>query len=171
VLVSNQTSRIFLHRIYVKQSSDEVAAINTGNVDQPITSLSSAQLCSPCMIALLQSIQSTPYSNYDASYVQDWVTIQSQCNTGPLPTAAQPPATNITALPGVSTSNPANSTCLSGNHYTVQSGDDVQKIAAAYGVATGTLKILNGIFPDGTNLFAGQDLYVVVVHHLPTHKF
>jgi hypothetical protein len=27
-------------------------------------------------------------------------------------------------------------------------------------VATGTLKILNGIFPDGTNMFAGQQLYV-----------
>jgi len=142
----------------IKQSSDEVAAISTGNIDQPITNLSSTQLCSPCMIALLQGIQSTPYSNYDAQYVQDWVTIQSRCNTGPLPTAPQPPATNMTALPGVTTSNPVNLTCLSGNHYTVQPGDDVQKIAATYGVATGTLNILNGIFPDGTNLFAGQDL-------------
>jgi len=123
------------------------------------------------MIALLQGIQKTPYSNYDPRYVPDWVAIQSRCNTGPLPTAVQPPATNITALPGVTTSNPANSTCLSGNHYTVQSGDDAQKIAVAYGVATGTLKILNGIFPDGTNLFVGQELYVVVLSHLPTHKF
>jgi len=123
------------------------------------------------MIALLKGIQGTPYSNYDTYHVQDWLTIQSQCNTDPLPTAPQPPATNMTALPGVTTSNPANVTCLSGNHYTVQSGDDVQKIAAAHGVATGTLNILNGIFPDGTNLFAGQELYVVVPHHLPTHKF
>jgi hypothetical protein len=145
-----------------KQSSDQVAAIDTGNVDQPITSLSSAQLCSPCMIALLRSIQNTPFSNYDASYIQDWVTIQSRCNTGPLPTAVQPPATNMTALPGISTSDPSNSTCLSGKHYIVQAGDDVQKIAVAQGVATGTLKILNGIFPGGTNLFVGQDLYVVL---------
>ena len=114
------------------------------------------------MVALLKSIQSTPYSNYDAQYVQDWVSIQSRCNTGPLPTAPQPPATNITALPGVTISNPADLTCLSGNHYIVQSGDDVQKIAAAHGVATGTVIILNGIFPDGSNLIAGQDLYVIV---------
>jgi LysM repeat protein len=83
----------------------------------------------------------------------------------------QPPAVNITELPGVTTSNPANSTCLSGNHYIVQPGDNVQKIAVAYSVATGTLKILNGIFPDGTNLFAGQDLYVLVLPQLPAHKF
>jgi LysM repeat protein len=121
------------------------------------------------MIALLQSMQSTPYSNYDDSYIQDWLAIQSECNIGPLPTTVQPPVTNMTALPGVSTSNPANSTCLSGNHYTVQAGDNVQKIAVAYGVATGTLKILNGIFPDGTNLFTGQDLYVVL--HDFNHQF
>lgn len=112
------------------------------------------------MIALLQTIQSTPYSNYGDHYVQAWVSIQSRCNTGPLPTQTQPPATNMTAVPGVTNSNPANVTCLSGNHYTVQPGDDVQKIAVANGVATGTLKILNGIFPDGTNMFAGQQLYV-----------
>jgi hypothetical protein len=88
------------------------------SVDQTITSLSTAQLCSPCMIALLQTIQSTPYSNYGDHYVQDWVSIQSRCNTGPLPTQAQPPATNMTAVPGVTNSNPANVTCLSGNHYT-----------------------------------------------------
>lgn len=110
------------------------------------------------MISLLQNIQSTPYSNYDSSYVQDWVAIQATCSTGPLPTAVQPPATNMTAIPGVVISNPANATCLSGNHYTVQSGDDIQQIAVAHNVATGTLKNLNGIFPDGTNLLAGQDL-------------
>ena len=88
------------------------------------------QLCSPCMILLLKNIQSTSYSNYDNSYVQQWVAVQSKCNTGPLPTAVQPPATNITSLPGVVISNP--------------------------------LKALNGIFPDGTNLFAGQILYVLL---------
>jgi hypothetical protein len=35
-------------------------------------------------------------------------------------------------------------------------------------VATGTLKILNGIFPDGTNLFAGQTLYVVLLDLNPS---
>jgi len=151
------------------QSPDEVAGIKMGNLDTPITNLTSAQLCSPCMISLLKTIQNTPYSNYDAQYVQDWVTIQSRCKTGPLPTEPQPPVANITVLPGFTTSDPANSTCLSGNHYTVQPGDDVQKIAAAHGVATGSLKILNGIFPDGSNLIAGQDLYVVVSSI--AHKF
>lgn len=106
-------------------------------------------------------MQSTPFSNYDSSYAQKYAQIQSTCNTGPLPTGAQPPATNITALPGVVSGNPADSTCLSGNHYTVQAGDDPQTIAVAHGVPTGPLKTINGIFPDGTNLFADQDLYVI----------
>lgn len=130
-----------------------------GDVDQPITSIPQAQLCSPCMITLLGHLQSTPYSNYDDQSVQQWIAVQSICNTGPLPTAVQPPVTNITSLPGVSGSNPVDtSLCLSGKHYTVQPGDDVQIIATAQGVSTGMLKSLNGIFPDGTNLFAGQDL-------------
>lgn len=142
-------------------SSDKVAAINTGSVDQPISGIPKTELCSPCMLALLQHIQSTPYSNYDRSYIQDWLAVQSKCNTGPLPTAVQPPATNMTSLPGIVISDPSDSTCLSGNYYTVQSGDDVQKIAVAQNVATGTLKTLNGIFPDGTNLLVGQKLYVL----------
>jgi len=98
-------------------------------------------------------------SNYDHSYIQEWLVVQTKCNTGPLPTAAvQPPATNMTSLPGVVISDPSNSTCLSGNFYTVQSGDNVQKIAVAKNVATGPLKTLNGVFPDGTNLLVGQKL-------------
>ncbi|PPQ88791.1 hypothetical protein CVT25_010476 [Psilocybe cyanescens] len=131
---------------------------STGDVDQDILSLPHTQLCSPCTLALLKVMQSTPFSNYDDSYAQKYAQIQSNCNTGPLPTAAQPPATNITALPGVVIGDPADATCLSGNHYTVQAGDDPQAIAVAHGVPTGPLKTLNGIFPDGTNLVAGQDL-------------
>ena len=70
----------------------------------------------------------------------------------------------MTSLPGVVISDPSNSTCLSGNFYTVLSGDDVQKIAATKNVATGPLMTLNGIFPDGTNLFVGQNLYVLYFH-------
>lgn len=95
------------------ESSDEIEAnSNTGSADQQFLGLPTAQLCTPCVIALLQNIQSTSYSNYDDSYVQEWVAVQSKCNTGPLPTAVQPPVTNVTALPGVVTSNPSNSTCL-----------------------------------------------------------
>lgn len=64
----------------------------------------------------------------------------------------------MTSLPGVVISDPSNPTCLSGNFYTVLSGDDVQKIAVTLNVATGPLQILNGIFPDGTNLLVGQKL-------------
>ncbi|KAH9478590.1 LysM domain-containing protein [Psilocybe cubensis] len=135
---------------------DQIAS--SGDTDQDILALPQTQLCSPCTLALIKVMQSTPFSNYDSSYAQKYAQIQSICNTGPLPTGAQPPATNITALPGVASGNPASSTCLSGNHYTVQAGDDPQAIAVAHGVPTGPLKTLNGIFPDGTNLFAGQDL-------------
>jgi len=145
--------------LQLSTTPDDIAAISI-SADEPITTLSSTQLCSPCMIALLKGIQSTPYSNYNAQHVQDWLTVQSRCNTGDLPSNPHPPASNMTTL---FTSNPVNLTCVSDNHYTVHPGDDVQKIAVAHGVPTGPIYILNGIFPDGSNLFAGQELYVVVV--------
>ncbi|ODM15751.1 hypothetical protein SI65_08985 [Aspergillus cristatus] len=129
-----------------------------GDADMPLTSLSKDRLCSTCLLALIKQMQNTAYSNYDAKLAVDWAEIQKTCGTGALPTEVQPPATNMTSIPSVDHSNPDNATCLSDNYYTVKSGDNVQAIAEAQGVSTGMLKILNDIFPDGTNLLVDQVL-------------
>lgn len=133
----------------------------------PLTSLSKDRLCSTCLLALIKQIQDTAYSNYDAKLAVDWTEIQKTCGTGALPTEVQPPATNLTSIPGVDHSNPDNATCLSDNYYTVKSGDNIQAIAEAQGVSTGMLKILNDIFPDGTNLLVDQVLYVITEKYSP----
>ncbi|CAF9932024.1 MAG: hypothetical protein ALECFALPRED_005146 [Alectoria fallacina] len=51
-------------------------------------------------------------------------------------------------------------TCLSGIFYTVALGDDCQKIAVAKQVATGTLRIINNILPDCSNLIAGAQVCI-----------
>lgn len=71
------------------------------------------------------------------------------------------------SIPGVDHSNPDNATSVSDNYYTVRSGDNIQAIAEAQGVSTGTLKILNDIFPDGTNLLVDQVLYVITEKYDP----
>lgn len=103
-------------------------------------------------------MQKTAYSNYNEKLVDQWVQIQDTCSAGALPTEVQPPATNMTAVPGVDHSNPSEATCLSDNFYTTQPGDNIRAIAEANDVPTGPLRTLNGIFPDGSNLVAGQVL-------------
>ena len=76
-------------------------------------------------------MQQTAYSNYNEKLVGEWVDIQNIYGTGALPTKVQSPATNMTAIPGVDYSNPSKATCLSGNFYTFQSGDNIQTIAVA----------------------------------------
>lgn len=78
------------------------------------------------------------------------------------PIDVKPSPVNFTGTP---TDNQSNLTgiCLSGNEYIVQSGDDCQKISTASGVSTGALRTINGIFPDCSNLIAGETL---CVHYL-----
>ena len=134
-----------------------ITAALTGEMS--ITDLPKSQLCSPCIVALFQHQQSTPFSNYDSNMASQWALVQTSCSvTGP--TAVASPYATPTTLAGHAPSDivPSTPTCLSGNMYSVKNGDDPEKIAAANQVATGTLKILNDILPDGSNLFAGQSL-------------
>jgi LysM repeat protein len=73
------------------------------------------------------------------------------------PTDVQPAAASPTSLPGYANAS-YTASCLSGNTYTVTSGDDCQKIAHNNSVATGTLKIINQILPDCTDIEVGQVL-------------
>lgn len=50
--------------------------------------------------------------------------------------------------------------CLTGNTYTVVSGDNCLAIAHKLGVSSGSLITLNSLFPDCTNLLLGQVLCV-----------
>lgn len=59
----------------------------------------------------------------------------------------------MTNLSGFTSPNtPISSTCLSGNTYTVVSGDDCIKISSSKKVSTGALIVLNQLFPDCSNL-------------------
>jgi hypothetical protein len=122
-----------------------------------MTSLSEAQLCSPCILSLGQTIQGTSFSNYNLGIASQWSSIQSTCGVD-YPIAVQPLTTNLTSISGFAspTNSTSNSTaptfCLSGNKYTVVSGDGCLGISEAKNVPTGTLRVLNDIFPDCSNL-------------------
>ncbi|KAL8671163.1 MAG: hypothetical protein Q9168_004340 [Polycauliona sp. 1 TL-2023] len=124
--------------------------------DMDLTKIPRADLCAPCMLALLVQAQSTAYSNYGPGYVDPYKNIQSICNVEH-PTDIQKPPTNISNYYNFADSayQPA---CLSGKTYQVAAGDSCQKIAASQGVATGTLQAINNIYPECTNLIAGSTI-------------
>ncbi|KAI4161591.1 MAG: hypothetical protein LQ342_004732 [Letrouitia transgressa] len=138
---------------------DYVSDITFPTQDSELTALPNAQQCSPCIIALIKHLQSTPYSNYDAKLATQWKSIQTTCGLSS-PTDPQPPALNgSVAVPGyVQNGTTKPSVCKSGNTYQVVSGDTLEKIATAKGVSSGTLRTINGILPDGSNLYAGGTL-------------
>lgn len=127
--------------------------------DNQLTVLPQAQLCSPCVISLAKHLQGTAYSNYDDAIATQWKSIQQTCGLN-LPTDPQPSVVNSSiSIPGYAqegTTQPKK--CLSGNTYAVVAGDNIQKIAAVKQVSSGALAILNGILPDGSNLYAGSTL-------------
>jgi LysM repeat protein len=107
---------------------------------------------------MFQQIQGTPYSNYQADIATQWATVQSTCSVS-YPTSVPTPISNLTSIPGFApTSVVFSQPCLSGNTYTVVSGDNVQAISQNVGCATGTLIAINNLLPDGSDLQAGQSL-------------
>jgi hypothetical protein len=131
--------------------TDYIANITIDD-DSDLNSLPEAQKCSPCVIGLMKYAQGTAFSNYSPLHVDDFIPVQQACGVS-FPTDVQPPVANI-STPIVANSA-GTSECLSGNLYTVQSGDNCQTIAASKNVATGTLQSINNIFPDCNNLIAG----------------
>jgi LysM repeat protein len=111
------------------------------------------------MLGIAQQIQATPYSNYDEDLAVEWTNLQERCGVN-YPTGVQLLQTNVTDPPGYVTNYTTATYCLSGNTYTVVSGDSCGAIAAAQGVATGSLITLNNVLPDCTNLQVGQSLCI-----------
>ncbi|QIW94574.1 hypothetical protein AMS68_000092 [Peltaster fructicola] len=136
----------------------QAANASTNDSDFP-TDLPDNQLCSNCVQQLFQHIQSTPYSNYDARLASEWSSIQSKCGTS-YPTAVPALRTNVTQPGGFAAPGSARTGCLSGNHYTVASGDNCVAISSKQKVSTGTLKAINDLYPDCSNLWAGANLCV-----------
>ncbi|KAI9775110.1 MAG: hypothetical protein M1839_001421 [Geoglossum umbratile] len=139
--------------------NDYISSLSFSSGDSELTSLPRDTLCSPCVIALARHIQGTAYSNYNDKVADQWKSIQTTCNLN-YPTDVKNPVIDSSAgVPGftvVNTTQPL--VCLSGKTYAVVSGDTPEKIAQAHQVATGTLKTLNDILPDGSNLWAGASL-------------
>lgn len=126
--------------------------------DSDGTGLPLSQLCSSCIVNSFLQMQSTPYSNYDEKLLSQWSQIQSQCSLS-YPTEVPQLQTNMTALPGYGISNTSTPPgCLSGNTYSVVTGDDCGTIAQSNSVATGTLIVLNQLLPDCSDLQIGQAL-------------
>ena len=146
-----------VHHNWIVWHADLIATIqNNLTQDSDVTALPQSQLCSPCLLSLLHSIQSTSFSNYNDQLAVSFQSAQKVCQVE-YPTDVQPPVTNVTSLPGYVMSS-THATCLSGIFYTVALGDDCQKIAVAKQVATGTLRIINNILPDCSNLIAGAQV-------------
>ncbi|EPE06530.1 hypothetical protein F503_02658 [Ophiostoma piceae UAMH 11346] len=118
-------------------------------------------LCSPCVLALYRVLQGTAYSYYDDQMASDWKAIQEKCGVT-YPTDVTPNPTNVTDIPGFAAPGDASEnstiTCLSGNMYTVASGDNCIAISQQNNVSTGTLQILNNIYNDCSNLIAGASV-------------
>jgi hypothetical protein len=130
-----------------------------GNIttDGDGTGIPAAQLCSPCIVNSFQQMQSTPYSNYDTNLASVWTSIQGTCSLS-FNTTVPNIVTNV-VLPDYAPPGSAyDGGCLSGNSYTVQSGDNCQAISAAHSVATGTLVAVNNILKDCSNIVVGQSL-------------
>lgn len=122
-----------------------------------VDELTLEQACSPCMLSVGQLIQSTSYSNYDDQLALQWANIQSRCGVS-YPTERQPAETTGNGGYGYADNYTVETTCWSGETYTVVGGDDCGAIAASQSVSTGTLITLNNILPDCTNLQIAQVL-------------
>ncbi|KAL1961764.1 hypothetical protein VTN77DRAFT_1090 [Rasamsonia byssochlamydoides] len=96
-------------------------------------------LCSSCFMRHLQAVQSTPYSNYDESWPENYAAAQAFCNVS-YPTAVQPWPLNVTQT------LPAGLVYATGNATTSNS------------VSSGALRVLNNLFPDCSNLSPGTSL-------------
>lgn len=117
-----------------------------------MASLPVAQVCSPCILALGRQMQATSFSNYNDAIAAEWSSIQTKCGVK-YPTNVLPLETNATEFSGFASPDaPVSTTCLSGNSYTVVSGDDCIKISSSKKVSTGALIVLNQLLPDCSNL-------------------
>ncbi|KAK4214374.1 hypothetical protein QBC37DRAFT_472743 [Rhypophila decipiens] len=99
-----------------------------------IEDMPQAQICSFCLGAKLKLMQSSPYSAYDELHAERLQYINKKCGqTGG--TEPQAPAINPNGT------TPDN--CLSGQKYTVKSGDTCNSISLANSVSSSTLYYIN----------------------------
>ncbi|KAF3912551.1 hypothetical protein ABW20_dc0110447 [Dactylellina cionopaga] len=134
-------------------------ATYTGSTSIDYTDLPTSILCAPCQISRWRALQSSPYSGYDEEKQTQWIKVQQRCGLS-YPTAI--PADFVFTLPNAANSTstlpPGQASCLSGHTYVVKSGDTCHSIAGAQSVAEGTLRLINQILPDCSNIAVGQSL-------------
>ncbi|KAK6528315.1 hypothetical protein TWF281_009558 [Arthrobotrys megalospora] len=131
----------------------------TGSTNLDYTDLPTSILCTPCHISRWRALQSSSVLGYDEEKKAEWTKIQQRCGLS-YPTAIQPDyiytLPNAAAYDNTTVQN--QTTCISGNKYTVKSGDTCHSIAGSQSVSEGTLRLINQIFPDCSNLIVGQSL-------------
>jgi hypothetical protein len=145
---TGQYCTVFIENMFAESAND-----TTNDVDWP-TDPPDDQLCSNCIVSLFQHQQQTPYSNYDEYMASDWASIQSKCGLS-FPTDVPALQTNVTQPGGFAAPGSAKTGCLSGNSYTVVSGDNCQTICETQDCATGTLIAINDLYMDCSNLLGG----------------
>ncbi|KAI0364300.1 hypothetical protein BV20DRAFT_1029986 [Pilatotrama ljubarskyi] len=138
-----------------------VAQSNPSTSETPITEEPTSLLCQNCTLQTLNIEMSSPFG-WDASFVSDWMSVQSKCgvsfnNTVPAgllfdttgPTATNGTSYNVTASP---TLTPASADkCVFGT-YTIKSGDTCQSIASANSLSYDQLIAINGLDMSCTKL-------------------
>ena len=138
--------------------------------DTSMASLPRAQICSPCIIALGRLIQGTSFSNYDDTIASEWASIQKTCGVN-YPTDVQPPEATPIDITGFAPANYTTTTiCLSGNTYNVAGGDDCVKISSSKSVSTGSLIIVNKLFPDCSNLLGTWSTIILLFSSTPSER-
>ncbi|KAK6500776.1 hypothetical protein TWF506_003539 [Arthrobotrys conoides] len=129
----------------------------TGPTNIDYTDLPTSILCTPCHISRWRALQASSVLGYNEEKQAEWIKIQQRCGLS-YPTAIQPDY--IYALPNAATyeNTTSQSTCISGKTYTVKASDTCHSIAGSNSVAEGTLRLINQLLPDCSNLAVGQSL-------------
>lgn len=131
--------------------------VENTNQETKLSSLSNDKLCTPCIYALFQHLQSTPFSNYNDALADEWSTIQARCSLSHL-TQVQQKFISAHRPRFAGPNAKYTKGCRSNKTYHVEKGDTVMSIAGKKSVSTGALILSNGLLRDGSDLKAGQKL-------------
>ncbi|KAI0350482.1 hypothetical protein OH77DRAFT_1069072 [Trametes cingulata] len=148
----------------ITQGSDycvNIAQSSPSTSDTSITDEPPSVLCQNCTLDTL-NVQMSSAFGWDASFVPDWMTVQSTCgvtfnNTVPAgllfdsddPAATNATSYNVTAAPTLAPASTDN--CVFGT-YTIKAGDTCQSIASANSLSYDQLIAVNGLDMPCTKL-------------------
>ncbi len=144
-----------MHSFY---PADDWRPGGAADTDDLLDGYASGDQCSESIINLFCHQQSTPYLNNGPEMTAAWAAIRANYDLD-YHTVTQTLKTNVTSPANYEPSEYTTSACVSGQTYTVISGDNSNDIAKKAGVSTGSLITLNSLRIDCSNLLLGQVRY------------